>query len=445
MLDELQELVVKLDKMAKEEPFVFFSIENNLDCDHSRKNSKTNILIEGIKNYALLSFNETNTGFLVKLLKSTVFAKDKKVICCNSKPFFSFLLSKKTNLDDFECVFYDLNWWINYYFPQKNNFVKNIKDLLTNYKEELTFLTRQEKDSTPMNLYNFVFKKLITKIIPNIENTYLIDLEKEEKVYSFYEIEGQENGRLCCQVHLSKSFNPHSLNKDVKEKLVPQKPFNVFSYLDFKNMEVFVLAEISKDQKLKSVLSDKNGDFYGYVFEKLLGIKNISRNIAKKLFLGVIYGLGHHTFAKVLNTSPQEAIDIYKNLKTLFPDAFGFIDHAEKQAKDSGYVIDVFGRKKILTSQFYKAKNFVVQSPSAFLCLEKLVNLYESLDQKNVKIAYHVHDGYCLMMEKNYFLKCIKNIKMILEEESKFLPNLKLQVSIELGRNLNNMQKLIFK
>ena len=445
MLDQLQDTVVKISKMAKEEPFVFFSIENNLDCDHSKKNSKVSFSLEGIKSNVLLDFNEENTGFLVNLLKNTVFSKDKKVICCNSKPFFSFLLSKNIDLKMFEACFYDLSWWLHYFFPNKKSFVKNLSCLLAQYKEELTFLIKQDKDSLPMRMYNDVFKKLATLVLPTIENSYLIDLEKEEKVYSFYELEGQDNGRLSCQVHLAKCFNPHSLGKKEKSNLAPQKPFNFFAYIDFQNMEIYVLAEISKDQNLNKILSEKNGDFYQYVFSDLLGYKNISRNNAKKLILGIIYGLGYRTLASSLNISEQEAFSLISKLKKLFPSVFLFTEQAENQAKDNGYAIDVFGRKRLLTSQHYKAKNFAVQSPSAFLCLEKLVNLYESLDYQHAKIAYHVHDGYCVMMEKNYFLKCFKDLKNILESSSKFLPNLKLKVSMEIGRDLTNMQKVIFK
>jgi hypothetical protein len=445
MLDFLQDKVVKLSKMAESEPFVFFSIDNNLDCDHSKKNNKVSFLLQGIKESVLLEFDTENTGFLVNLLKNTIFSIDKKVICCNIKPFLSFLISKRVDLKIFKCVFYDLAWWIHYYFPEKKNHVKNLNELLTNYKDELSFVVKQKKDSLPMKLYNKVFNKLITDVLPNIETTYLIDLEKEEKVFSFYEVEGQENGRLSCQVHLAKCFNPHSLGKKEKEVLSPQKPFNFFVYLDFQNMEVFVLAEISGDKKLQDVLMDKNGDFYTYVFEEMLEVKNISRNIAKKLFLGIIYGLGYRTLASSLNISEQEAFSLISKLKKLFPSVFSFVEQAENQAKDNGYVVDVFGRKRLLTSQHYKAKNFAVQSPSAFLCLEKLVSLYESLDHQNVKIAYHVHDGYCLMMDKNYFLKCFKNLKNILESPSEFLPSLKLKVSMEIGRNLNNMKKVIFK
>lgn len=445
MLNELEKLVAKLSKMAVEEPFVFFSIENNIDCDHSKKNSKVSFVLEGIKDFVFLNFNEENTGFLVKLLKNTVFSKEKKVICCNSKPFFSFLFSKKVNLNDFECSFYDLSWWFHYFFPDKKIFVKNIKDLFSNHQNELSFLITQKKDSSSMVLYNDVFKKLITSVLPEIENSHLIDICKEEKVFSYYEVEGQDNGRLSCQVHLAKCFNPHSLGTDVKENLLPQKPFNIFVYMDFQNMEVYVLAEISNDESLKNILSQKNGDFYQYVFTELLKVKNVSRNVSKKLFLGIIYGLGYRNLANSLNIGEQEAFLLISKLKSLFPSVFAFTENAEKQAKEDGCVVDVFGRKRILTSQFYKAKNFVVQSPSALLCLEKLINLHESLDNKYARIAYSVHDGYCVMMEKQYFSKCFKNLKNALEQSSKFLPNLNLKISMEVGRNLNNMQKVIFK
>lgn len=431
------QILQDLMNFAEKEPFSFFSINNDLDYDHSHNLSKPVLNLSGIKgSFISLELKSENIGLYSKFLKETIFKKEKKVMCYNSKPFFSYLLSKNINPNIFECSFFDLQWFFSY-SGKRSIELASINDVLKNFSEITTLLS-----SSQNNLYKSIYGGLIKDVIPYLENNCLIDVEEEGKVYSFYKIEGQENGRLSCQTHLKKGFNPHSMGPDLKANLRPYYPHDIFMIFDYKNMEVSVLSEISQDNNLIKLL-DSNKDFYETIFKIVIGGENEnSRNFAKKFFLPIIYGQAPTSLSHNLGISENTAKEIINRLRKLFPKVFQFSDNAQDEAKRNGCVKDYFSRTRYFEDNYYKARNFVVQSPAALLCLEKLICLYKNLNKEESRIVFSIHDGYGVTANKLNALSLYPSIKKILESKSSLLPNCNLEISFKIGKRLNNLLEL---
>jgi len=431
------EVIKNLISFSEKEPLSFFSINNDLDYDHSHGLINTKLTLEGIKGSVVtLDINKENIGLYSKFLSETLFAKDKKVICYNSKPLFSFLLSKNIKPSVFKCSFFDLNWFYSY-IGKRNVEFSSINDVLKNFSEISPLLS-----SPILPFYKTIYSGLIKEVIPAIENNFLIDSNEEGKVYSFYKIEGQENGRLSCQTHLKKCFNPHSLGPEQKSNLVPAYPHDIFMVFDYKNMEVSVLSEITKDSNLIKILESKK-DFYEEIYRIIIGGENNnSRNIAKKFFLPVIYGQAPSSLSQTLEISEPVAREVISRLRKLFPSIFEFSDNSQEEAKRYGCVKDVFSRTRYFQDNYYKARNFVIQSPAALICMEKLFNLHQNLSAEDGRIVFSIHDGYGITTKKFNSLNLYSKIKNILEGQSQFMQNLKLQVSLKLGKKLNQMIEL---
>lgn len=428
------DILKQLMQFVEKEPFSFFSINNDLDYDHTHSLNSPTLSIFGIKGSQIdLSFTKYNTGLYCKFLKDTIFGKYKKVICFNSKPFFSYILSNKVKASFFEASFYDLNWFFSYN-GKRDIKISSRNDLIATFSEVVSLLSNDKN-----NLYKTIYGRLIAEVLPYIENNYLIDFEEEVKVYPFYKIEGQENGRLSCQMNHRKSYNPHSLGPEIKGNLKPRSPHDIFMIFDYKNMEVSVLAEICKDKNLIKIL-ESGKDFYEEVYKIVIGGENKnSRSIAKKIFLPIIYGQAHLSLSDQLGVSESTAKELINRLRKVFPDAFEFSDNAQDEARNNGYVKDLFSRTRIFNDNFHKARNFVIQSPAALLCLEKLINLYDGLNKKEARIIFSIHDGYGISVAKDNFFGLYAGIKAILESDSILLPSLKLRTSLKIGKNLNEM------
>lgn len=72
------------------------------------------------------------------------------------------------------------------------------------------------------------------------------------------------------------------------------------------------------------------------------------RSSAKSTLLGILYGLGTASLAEKIKCTKEEADTIIKTFYQQFPQAKKWMDETEKNAKDLGYVEDMWGRRRRL-------------------------------------------------------------------------------------------------
>ena len=135
------------------------------------------------------------------------------------------------------------------------------------------------------------------------------------------------------------------------------------------------------------------------------------------------------------------AESIVERVKNTFSVAYSWIESFQNKAKEEHAVCDIFGKKRIFLEKEYKARNFVVQSPAAIFCLEKLIQLYKSLNGK-AKIAYNVHDGYMLYSTRDNLKDVILESQSVLLSKSHLFPDMHLNVSCYAGRKLSDLKKI---
>ena len=369
------DLLQSLMNFSNKEPIVFFSITNDLDYDHSHNLTNPILIIEGVKGSVInLSLKKDNLGLYSKFLKQTIFAKDKKVLCFNSKPFFSYLLSKNINPSIFECSFLDMQWFFSY-SGKRDIQLSSINDVLKHFSEITTLLSSER-----INLYKSIYGLLLRDVIPCIENNCLIDIDEECKVFSFYKVEGQENGRLSCQTHLKKSFNPHSIGEYQRTYLRPCYPHDIFMLFDYKNMEVSVLAEICNDKNLNKILESKK-DFYESIYKLVIGGENEKIKYIKNEnnIITASQPLLVNEFSKTL--------DFMNSNSELFKDIASFIDN-------SSNILKLCIIKKL--SPYY-----IALSP----WIEKLKSKEEIYTISNSEIILEILSDEDKQLHKKYFYK----------------------------------------
>ena len=72
------------------------------------------------------------------------------------------------------------------------------------------------------------------------------------------------------------------------------------------------------------------------------------RGAAKKIVLGILYGMQIKTIADQLNTTVKEAQKIYDSVLDSFPDLAQFIEESQQMAREHGWVSTVWGRRRQL-------------------------------------------------------------------------------------------------
>jgi len=325
---------------------------------------------------------------------------------------------------------FDLHWYESYLGLQtsKNDItaqMRHIKDWLAN--------------QTLSSLYKQIYRPLIVEVLPDIESVGLVNQDLGTLVFPNFVVEGQTNGRLSCICEYKRCYNPHSLSDEEKECLTLFENDGIFLWYDYNNMEVSVLAELADDPVLKEIIQNHPKHVYEKIFEKITGVQNENaRKMAKSMFLPCIYGQGPNGLAKTLNISQEQAAIYLHKMTDAFPKSFAYVEGIQRDAKEKGTVNDRLGRIRHFTDEtYFKARNFAVQSPSALLCLESLVNLHKSTDNK-FRIIFTVHDGYCIAATKSNVEHAYKTARSVLQQQSSILP-INFNVSIKIGRNLAKM------
>jgi len=289
--------------------------------------------------------------------------------------------------------------------------------------------------------YSEVYTPLAVSVLPDIETCCLVDNRKRLCVYPSYVMEGQANGRLKAVAPTEGNYNPHSMGREQKRSLRPSGYEEVFVSFDYRNMEVNVLQWLSGDRELGAVL-EGDDDPYKTIWSRITRQEatEAHRKMCKDIFLPVAFGLGARSLASRFGKEEKFAARIIDRLVSTFPVAF---DWVSSQSPDGdNMATDRFGRRRRFEERnLYKIRNFSVQSPASMICLRKLVRLHDSISGL-ARICFHVHDGYCVVCDKNQAREVFEIGTRVLEEEDEMFPGLRLRTSCVFGSELEELKPI---
>ena len=385
-----------------------------------------------------INLNENNLSFIMSILKISLFSCGMKIIVWDWKIIATYVLANTKKDYAVDAAIIDLKI-IESYVGKKLNPPKNIKEAITRLKDLVVSGHWKEVDLIYRNLH----LPLATVVIPHLECAGINDLLTGTRVHAFYEIDGQENGRLRSFQAFKQGFVPHAMKPYVRDNLKPRFLDELFMIFDFRAMEVHMLAWLSKDPVLQALC--KQPDVYYALYEKLTGKepnKKNDRDFVKKMFLPVIYGQSSYMLGQRCNIPKDEADSIVDRINSLFPISLEWINTQQQQFKALGYAKNIFSKYRTFDEgKEYLVRNFCIQSPAAVVCLEKLNKLHFALKEKT-DIAYTIHDGYAVYAKKDNWKEIFQIAKNVLSDESEFCPGLHLKVTCRAGRNLNDLKAL---
>jgi hypothetical protein len=387
--------------------------------------------------------DEVDFPLLLEMLKFTIFSQGMKIITWNWKNFITYVVGKTQNSFHVDGSIIDLKIIESYSGIRNTNPPKDLNEAKNRLREIVVSGRWKEID----NVYKKLHIPLMTTVIPSLETVGINRKDEQNRVYAYYEIDGQENGRLKCFNAFSKSYVPHAMTPDLKGNLKTRNSEEIFLLFDIKGMEVFMLAYLSKDKLLNELC--KLDDVYIGLYDAIIGkefilkIQESPRDIAKKIFLPIIYGQSASKLAERLGVEVSIAEQIIAKIYSLFPGVSTFIESYQKQLQEHGYAKDIFGKRRSFEAgKENSVKNFAIQSPAAVVCLEKLTHLYFALKEK-ADLAFTIHDGYAVYATKENWKTIVKIGLSTLSGESDFCPGLKFKISVKAGSNLNNLKNLL--
>jgi len=432
-INTTEEIVKILCLHQQSSALYLYSPEQILDFTDREKSGSVTINIVSANGTSSISLgDEWSSRFFVKAAAETIMADGRKILTWDWKSLVSFLLGRYKIHFNPKCSIVDLKI-LESYGNTRPEMPNSVRDFMSRLRE----VTESPKWPKRQRIYRDVHLPLILSVIPEMESVGILSTEK---LHAHYDVAGQENGRMLSRNVFSRGFVPHVITPEMRESLKPTDFDNLFTYFDYRSMEVQMLAWLSKDAALSDLCS--SNDIYASAYEAITKTKcdtNEKRSLCKSFFLPIFYGMGAKALENKFGMSERVAKSVIERITGLFPIASKWLFDVQSTAESDGIYTDFIGRSKSFSEKHYKARNFAVQSPSAIFCMHGLVRLHEALNGK-CQIAYNVHDGYMLYAKKENLREIVPLAASALTVESEFFLGLAIGVSCSIGRSLADMK-----
>ena len=277
------------------------------------------------------------------------------------------------------------------------------------------------------------YKKLLSTYIEPIPKL----ADKEDRIHTTFNQNGTSTGRLS-------SANPNLQNIPVRTDdgirirtgFVAKEGHSLISF-DYSQIELRVLAELSKDRHLVKAYQD-NQDLHDLTARKIFfkteedEISRHERSIAKVINFSILYGKTPFGLSKELGITVQEASQYITTYFEEYPRVRKFLDIVTETAKLHGFVETFYGtrryisginstNKNVQAQAVRMAVNTVVQGTAANIIKKVMIELHEEFkNDENIKMLLQVHDELIFEVRDEFAKEYMKKIENIMENTVKF-------------------------
>lgn len=277
------------------------------------------------------------------------------------------------------------------------------------------------------------YKKLLSTYIEPIPKL----ADKEDRIHTTFNQNGTSTGRLS-------SANPNLQNIPVRTDdgirirtgFVAKEGHSLISF-DYSQIELRVLAELSKDKHLVQAYQDDQ-DLHSLTARKIFfkteedEISRNERSIAKVINFSILYGKTPFGLSKELGITVQEASQYIRTYFEEYPRVRKFLEIVTETAKLHGFVETFYGTRRYISGINAKNKNIqaqavrmavntVVQGTAANIIKKVMIELYEEFkNDKNIKMLLQVHDELIFEVCDEFSKEYMEKIEKIMENTVKF-------------------------
>lgn len=197
--------------------------------------------------------------------------------------------------------------------------------------------------------------------------------------------------------------------REVRKAFVPRDENHTLLSADYSQIELRLMAELSKDPGLVSAFNSGQ-DIHAATAAKVYGIplEEVSgemRRKAKMVNFGIIYGISAFGLSERLNIPRREAADIIQEYFRQYPGIKDYMDDAVARARKQGYVETMLGRRRYLrdinsanmTVRGFAERNAInapIQGSAADMIKVAMIRLYHEICERKLRsrMLLQVHD-----------------------------------------------------
>jgi len=210
------------------------------------------------------------------------------------------------------------------------------------------------------------------------------------------------------------------------------RPGHIFLSADYSQIELRVLAFLSKDPTLLQAFTEDK-DIHALTAAGLftVPVEHVTgeqRQIGKRINFSILYGLTAHGLSQDLKISYQTAKSYIDTYMAQYPGVVTWMEYVVERTKELGYVETVFGRRRYMPGIYEKnrtlydlarrvAINTVAQGTAAELMKRGMISLAETFKKEGLSasLLLQIHDELLIEVPEQELQKTEKLIKEKLE------------------------------
>lgn len=234
------------------------------------------------------------------------------------------------------------------------------------------------------------------------------------------------------------------LGRLIRKVFIPEDGYR-FVDADYSQIELRVLAHCSGDEHLIQAYKEQS-DIHRITASQVFHIPfdevtPQQRRNAKAVNFGIVYGISSFGLSQDLSITRKEAAKYIDDYFATYPGIKTFLDNAVKHAKEEGYVVTLFGRRRpvpeLSSSNFMQrsfgervAMNSPIQGAAADIIKIAMIHVNQRLKDQKMKsrLVLQVHDE--LLIEA--YEPELKEVQKILKEEMEHAADLKVPLEIDM-------------
>lgn len=294
-----------------------------------------------------------------------------------------------------------------------------------------------------------VDKVLEYRSLIKLSSTYVDGLmefvnPKDSRIHAVFNQTITATGRISCTDPNLQNLPSHEgEGKNIKKSFKAKEGY-VYIDADYSQIELRVLAHISKDEKMIKAFNN-NEDIHKEVASKVFGVPiskvtKEQRSNAKAVNFGIIYGITAFGLSQQLKINRKEAQNYIDNYLKKYGGIKEFMDGIVKKAEEEGFVETLFGRRRYVPE--LKSNNYVVrqfgtrvamntpiQGTAADIMKIAMNKVYDGLKDLNAKVVLQVHDELILEVKEEEKSKAKEILQSSMENAVKLDVPLKVELS----------------
>ena len=236
------------------------------------------------------------------------------------------------------------------------------------------------------------------------------------------------------------------MGRRIREAFVPSDEEHVLLSADYSQVELRLMAHLSGDEQLVDAFR-QGADIHSATAAKLYhkSIEEVTsdeRRKAKTANFGIIYGISAFGLSQRLDIPRGEAKELIEDYFATYPQVKEYMDRAIAEAKERGYVVTAFGRRRYLhdiTSRNAVARgvaernaiNAPIQGSAADIMKLAMIEIHRRFLNEGIesKMILQVHDEVVVDTLRSE----LDRVKQIVQESMESVASLRVPLISDAG------------